>query len=139
MRTPALVLIALALTAGCGTSGKGSSFSQPPVSSFQVGPCRTTAPATLRIGRDARNLGKGRTIPEDIRAHLKADQDLLVAAQPDFDPTAKPAIDAFVIEIGLVRLRADTSGYEPALGAALSKAYDAAVQSCTAPKATPTP
>ena len=133
MNRSAPALLALALLAGCGSSGSTSSFAQPPVKSFRGGPCRTTAPAVLRIGRDARKLGKASSPPRDVRDRLKQDQDLLRAAQPDFDAASKPAIDALVIEVGAVRLRSDTNTYAASLGTALSKAYVAAVAACTAP------
>ena len=139
MNRSALVLLPLALVAGCGSASTAHAFPQPPVGSFHDGPCRTTAPAMLRIGRDARHLGKGRTPPQDLLEHLKADQALLVAAQPDFDPQSKPAIDALVIEVGLVRLRSDTTTYTPSLAPPLSEAYAAAVAACTAPTASATP
>jgi len=132
---PALASLALALLAGCGSSGSAPSFAQPPVSSFHAGPCRTTAAATLEIGRDARKLGKAAVPPTDVRDRLKKDQTLLRAAQPDFDPATMPAVDALVVAVGVVRLRSDTNSYSPELGTALSKAYQAAVAACTAPTA----
>jgi hypothetical protein len=124
------LLAALCLTALAGCS-HGSSFSQPKVSAFHVGTCRTVATQVLEVGRDARNLGTSASPPADVRDRLKQAQEALIAVQDTADPAVVAPLGKLVVSIGLLRLRSDGNEYTPDLGTALSQAYDAVLAACT--------
>ena len=156
MRTPVPVLArrsagavaTLLLLVGCSSSG-GSRYptahqvALPAVARFQPGACRLHAPEVLAVGREANGLGTGAPPAQDARDRLEQNQQALGNASAGFDLATRPAVDRLVVEIGLVRLRADSHSYTPDLAQALAKAYQEVVTPCTAPRgsgtATPTP
>lgn len=136
----ALVGATLAGCTGGARPGRTSSGpSQPPVSAFRDGACRTVAPAVLRVGRDARRLGTASQLPEDVAGDLTTDQATLSAAQPTVDADARPAFARLVVQLGLVRLRSDTHSFSKDLTPDLVASYDAAVAACTAARPGGTP
>ncbi len=134
--TGLLVVVALAgcsnatFDAGPGTSPTPT-LSQPDEAAFHPGGCRTAAPSVLQVGRDALLLGDGPTPDAEVQGRLAQAQDDIDAAAAALEPQERSAVQALVVSIGLVRLRADGNTYTPDLGTQLSSAYEDAVRACT--------
>ncbi len=127
MRRAAPVLLALPLLLGACSSGPDL----PKESAFAQGTCRTAAPDVIAVGAALPELGDGPKVDADLRSSLQEAQDRLSALAETAEPTYKPALDALVLSIGLVRIRADGNTYEPALGKDLQASYDKLVKICT--------
>ncbi len=143
MRTPLLAAALLLALTGCNAAPKSPATaptpSAPAESAFTDGTCRLAAPDIIAIGRDARRLGDGGKVEEDVKDSLRESQDRLAALAETATPDAKPVLDRLVLVTGLVRVRADGNTYETQLGDNLVAAYDAAVLTCTGGSTTPTP
>lgn len=132
MHRVAALLLPVVLTAGCGgSSTPKSTFTQPKPAAFKDGPCRAVAPSVLSIGRDARKLGKGPMPPASVRDDLKSAQDAVAAVQAGLDPALVAPFSRLVIAVGVVRIRADSNTFEPALARSLSEAYEGVLSACT--------
>ena len=147
MRAPASYLLLLCAAALVGCSNSNSStptarFSQPPVTAFAEGTCRTVASDILSLGSSARRLGNGGEVDPAVLTELEQAQGNLRPLVEAAEPTYKPALDKLVIAAGLVRLQARVGNYQAATGDNLKKTYAAAVDVCTkgpSSSATPTP
>ena len=130
MRAPALLLAAALLTGaltGCTSSGPDL----PSESAFAEGTCRAAAPDVLAVGRALPELGDGGTVADEVRTELTTSQDRLAGLAENAEPAVKAPLDELVVGIGLVRIRADGGTYDPELGEALERRWDALVAACT--------
>lgn len=130
-RVSGVTVLAVAMASGCSAHGSRAEFTQPPVSAFRDGSCRTMAPDVLAIGRDARRLGTTNAPPQETRDALKAAQTRIRALQPGLDPSLSKPVENLVESVGIVRLLSDTKGFTPALATDLSTAVKALVDTCT--------
>ena len=122
-----VAVCALALTAACA----GTSKDAPAPTAFTDGTCRAAAADVLALGRASSELGKGRTVPAEVRARLRdaqADLDQLAVAS---EPSYKKAFEALVQSTGIVRIRADGNEYDAALGRQMRRDYQAVLAVCT--------
>jgi hypothetical protein len=123
---PLIALLPVALTA-CGHGQQ-----QPKASSFAEGTCRVAAPDVLAIGKVGAEIGGTTKVAAGLRTSLREAQarlrDLADAAEPSY----KPSLDALVVSVGFVRIRADGNTYDPSLGRQLMTDYRAVVKLCTA-------
>ena len=132
-------VIALALAAPLlsltACSGSSDGFSQPDVSAFRAGDCRTAAPNVLTIGREARKLGTAAQPPAAVLTAL-TDAQAPFLTIPFTDPQAGAALKRLTTAVGFVRLRSVGKEYDPSLAASVTTAYDDVLRACTgsAPK-----
>lgn len=132
-------VIALALAAPLlsltACSGSSDGFSQPDVSAFRAGDCRTAAPNVLTIGREARKLGTAAQPPAAVLAAL-TDAQAPFLTSPFSDAQAGAALRRLTTAVGFVRLRSVGKEYDPSLAASVTTAYDDVLRACTgsAPK-----
>jgi hypothetical protein len=123
---PLIALLPLALTA-CGHAP-----SQPSAASFTAGTCRVAAPDVLAIGKAGAEIGGTTKVDAGLRTSLREAQarlrDLADAAEPSY----KQSLDALVVSVGFVRIRADGNTYDPSVGRRLMTDYRAVVKVCTA-------
>ncbi len=134
MRVPvslSVLLCGLAVTACSGSSGGGASFTQPPVSAFAAGTCRTVAPDVLAIGKQAQQLGDGGAVDKPVVDALEKAQTSLRPAVEAAEPSYQPALMQLVVATGLVRLQVSLGSYQVDTGKDLQKAYATAVGVCT--------
>ncbi len=131
----AAVLAVAGLAAGCGGGGGGGGGTTatkplPAVETFQAGACRDAASGlvdTLRIAR------RGNDKPDGIKLVAT---DLVDPQEKLYDqiPTAgefAPDIEKITTAIGFLRLRVDTSTYEPKLLTEVTTTTEALVNRCT--------
>ena len=132
-------VIALALAAPLlsltACSGSSNGFSQPDVTAFRAGDCRTAAPNVLAIGREARKLGTAAQPPAAVLAAL-TDAQAPFLTSPFSDAQAGAALRRLTTAVGFVRLRSVGKEYDPSLAASVTTAYDDVLRACTgsAPK-----
>ncbi|MBC7678296.1 MAG: hypothetical protein H7233_04820 [Pseudorhodobacter sp.] len=139
---PTAALLGLLMLAACTSSGSsGPSASAgprvPAESDFTAGTCASLAPDVIAIGKDIPRLGSGGDVDQEVKDSLRDAQDRIFAVAQAAEPEVKPALDDFVIKIGIVRVRADGNSYATSLGDLLTTAYDGVLAVCTG--ATPSP
>ena len=145
MPRPAPVLLAAAglssllLLAGCSGSDTPAGPPLPDASAFAAGTCRTAAPDVLAVGKAIPKLsggaqGKPGAVAREVKNGLRDAQDRIAALADAAEPAYKPALQKLVVQIGLVRIRADGNEYSGDLGQALTRDYDAVLQACGAAK-----
>lgn len=138
MRTAAVALLAALALAGCTSSSEDPAPDEPPAvplpaaSSFTEGTCTLVAPDVIAVGENLPKLGDGGDVDQEVKDALRDAQDRVFAVAEAAEPAVKPALDELVVALGIVRVRADGNTYETAQGEVLRKAYDAAVDACTA-------
>lgn len=125
------LVAAATLTLATACSGSSAGPTQPAVSSFADGTCRTAAPDVLAIGAQVRKLGTGKTPPAAPLDAMTSAQNRLDAIATGAEPAYQPALRRLVTAVGLLRLRAHTGSYEPSLGQGVVSAYDDVVKVCT--------
>lgn len=128
---PGVLGACLLLSACGGPSAAEKAFPLPATSAFQPGTCDVIAPDVVALGRAARRLGKGPTVPKPVEDDLTAAQKSLQAVAETAEPSVKPLLDAVVTRAGLVRVGIDVGRYSPDIGAPLGESYRALVRSCT--------
>lgn len=136
MHRPALlpaVLVAALLLAGCtgADDGPREAFPTPDPSSFASGTCALIAEDVVTLGRAARALGDGPTVPEPAQEDLEVAQKSLQTVAETAEPDIKPLLDAVVTRAGLVRLAYDAERFEPQATEPLAESYAALVDACT--------
>lgn len=131
------VLCGLALTACSGSSAGAPAFTQPPESAFAEGTCRTVAPDVLEIGRQARELGDGGTVPPPVLVALEKAQTALRPVAEGAEPAYQPALSRLVVATGLVRLQGSLDSFKSETGKDLRTAYFDAVAVCTGTASAP--
>lgn len=124
-RAVPLALLALVLT-GC------SSSDVPAEEDFAAGTCRTAAPDVRAVGEALPRLGDGGKVDGDVKDELREAQDRLQAIADGAEPALRPDLEALVVAIGIVRIRADGNTYESAQGEALTRAYEQVLDACVA-------
>ncbi len=117
-----LAVCALVLSGCTGAAGGRSAATRPtpgeslpPVAAFAPGTCRSAAPDLLALAALTRRNHTARDLSAPVRSELSRRQNALVALRPVADPTVRPLLDAVVTAVGLVRIRADSHTYDPAL------------------------
>lgn len=130
---------ALLLVAGCSGSTTPAGPPLPDTSAFAAGTCRTAAPDVLAVGRAIPRLasgaqGKPGAVAGEVRDSLRDAQDRIAALAGAAEPAYKPALEKLVVQIGLVRIRADGNEYTSELGQTLTRDYDAVLRACGAAK-----
>lgn len=118
-------LLAL-LLAGCSSDGPDI----PDESDFAAGTCRTAAPDVRAVGALLTELGDGGAVDGDVRARLREAHDRLRALADGAEPALQPALAELNEKIGIVRIRADGSTYEPELGKLLTTSYEQVLEVC---------
>jgi hypothetical protein len=122
----AVVAVGLVAVSACSSGPK-----QPAVSAFSAGTCRAAAPDVLQLGRDVGRLGKGPDVPRTRVDGLTSAQDRLDGIASAAEPSYAPSLRRLVTAVGIVRLRAHTGSYSPALGRDAMSAYDGVLAVCT--------
>ncbi|WP_239393811.1 hypothetical protein [Frankia sp. CiP3] len=128
--TAAGLLAVTGLAAGCGGDATAAAKPLPAIETFQAGTCRDAAAGlvdTLRIAR------KGNDKPDGIKLVAT---DLIAPQEKLYDqiPTAgefAPDLERITTAIGFLRLRVDTSTYEPKLLTEVTTTTEALVNRCT--------
>ncbi|WP_416210805.1 hypothetical protein [Frankia sp. Cr2] len=126
------LLAVTGLAAGCGGGSDGNAAAKPlpAVETFQAGACRDAASGlvdTLRIAR------RGNDKPDGIKmvaTDLIDPQEKLYDQIPAAGELA-PDLEKITTAIGFLRLRVDTSTYEPRLLTEVTTTTEALVNRCT--------
>ena len=126
--TRLLAPVLLVTVAAC--SGGGPSFSQPKPAAFSPGSCRELASPVLQLGKELHSLG-GSNPTAAQRTALKTAQSAVRRQQPTLPTSLAPPVQDMVTAVGVLRLRADTNSYDPALAGSALTAYQALVTVCT--------
>lgn len=120
----------LVLLTATGCTGGGDELPSP--EDFRAGGCSRLAPDVLSIAADVGRLGTTSTPPQEVRDSLAGAQSRVRKAQPTLEPDLTAATSSLVEAVGVVRLRADTRAYDPALGGDLRASADKLISICTA-------
>ena len=126
MKRLALVALGLVAVSACSSGPK-----QPSTTAFAPGTCRAAAPEVLQLGRDVRRLGNGPDVSTSRVEALTSAQDRLDGIASGAEASYAPSLRRLVTAVGLVRLRAHTGSYSPALGRDAMSAYDGVLAVCT--------
>ena len=123
-------VLATACTGSSGGGAKKASVPLPKESAFLEGTCQAAAPDILAIGRQIDRLGDGPKVDQVVKAELQEAQKVLAELSLAAEPTYKPALDALVVTVGGVRIRADGNVYDPELATQLGRDYRGVLEVC---------
>ncbi len=129
---PPVVLALVALT-GCSGSSGGQARATVPLpapEAFTDGTCRVAAPDIVAIGEQVDRLGDGPKVDTAVKVALREAQVRLAELATAAEPAYKPALDALVVTVGGVRIRADGNVYDPELTTQLGRDYRGVLDVC---------